>query len=85
MSEDYDNRNTGVLFKNDYKKDNEKAPDYKGTFVDADNVEKDLAAWVRKTNAGKMLLSIKVSDKFVKDEDSQAATATPDIESDMPF
>ena len=86
MSEDYDNRNTGVLFKNDYKKENEKAPDYKGTFVDADNVEKDLAAWVRKTNAGKMLLSIKVSDKFVKAEDNQAATATPAFEDDsVPF
>ena len=86
MSEDYDNRNTGVLFKNDYKKDNEKAPDYKGTFVDADNVEKDLAAWVRKTNAGKMLLSIKVSDKFVKAEDNQATPATPAFEDDsVPF
>lgn len=84
MSDDYDNRNTGVLFKNDYKKDNEKAPDYKGSFVDADNVEKDLAAWIRKTNAGKMILSLKVSDKFVKEggEESQSVAVQDD---DMPF
>jgi len=84
---EYDNKNSGVLFKNDYKKaDNH--PDYKGSFTDADGQEKDLAAWVRKTNAGKMMLSVKVSDKFVKEDADQPAADAPKaafVDDDMPF
>lgn len=83
---EYDNNNSGVLFKNDFKQ-SENQPDYKGSFTDANGEEKDLAAWVRKTKAGKMMLSVKVSDKFVKPDSEQGKPfndAIPD-DSDIPF
>ncbi len=64
---DYDNTNSGVLFKNDFKT-SDSHPDYKGNFTDADGEEKELAGWIRKTKNGKMMLSIKVSDKWQKEE-----------------
>lgn len=62
----YDNTNTGALFKND-KKTSENQPDYKGNIYLPDGVEKDLAAWIKTSKAGKKYMSLKISDKFVKD------------------
>jgi uncharacterized protein (DUF736 family) len=70
---DYDNKNSGVLFKND-KKDNDKQPDYKGTFTNDQDVEMDLAAWIRTSKRGLQFLSVKVSDKWVSDN----ADVTPE-------
>jgi len=42
MAQEFDNKNTWVLFKND-KGDNEKRPDYTGTEVDANGVEHRIA------------------------------------------
>ena len=91
---EYDNKNTGVLFAND-KNGNDKAPDYSGSFEDANGVEKDLAAWVRTAKSGKKFLSIKVSDKWVKPEDDvreggEFIPSTPNepiepVEADAPF
>ncbi len=89
---DYDNKNTGVLFKND-KKGNDKAPDYSGSFEDSNGVEKDLAGWIRQTKSGKMMLSIKVSDKWVKPEGANNGEFIPStsnepitpVEADAPF
>lgn len=64
---DYDNKNSGVLFRND-KKDNEKQPDYKGSFTNEQGVEMDLAAWQRTSKRGLAFLSVKVSKKWVGDE-----------------
>jgi hypothetical protein len=60
----YDNTNSGVLFKND-KKGNEKAPDYKGK-VNIEGKEKDIAGWIREGKSGKFI-SIKISDMMKKD------------------
>ena len=80
---EYSNNKSGVLFKNDFKQ-NENQPDYKGSFTDANGEEKDLAGWIRKTKAGKMMLSVKVSDKFVKQDEQAPAASQPDT-SDIPF
>ena len=69
---EYDNRNSGVLFKNEYKK-NDKQPVYKGNITDEAGVEKDLAAWIRKSQTGKTFMSIKVSDKYQKEHSEQKA------------
>ena len=66
---EYDNKNTGVLFKN--KKENERQPDWKGSFVDANGVEMDLAAWTRTSKKGMEFLSIKVSKKWVAEDAPQ--------------
>jgi hypothetical protein len=51
----YDNTNSGTLFKND-KGDNDKRPEYKGK-IDINGVEYNLSAWVKvmKDGTGKFL------------------------------
>lgn len=77
---DYDNTNTGTLFKNE--SDNEKAPQYKGK-INVNGKEYELAAWVREAKSGKgKFFSLKVQEPYKKAE----KTATfDDIESDVPF
>ncbi len=78
---DYDNTNSGVLFKNET--DNEKAPMYKGK-INVDGKEYELAAWLREATSGKgKFLSLKVQEPRQK---AEKKTATfDDIESDVPF
>jgi len=84
---EYDNNNSGILFKNDYKEEGSKQPDYKGSFTDANGEEKDLAAWIRTANSGKKFLSVKVSDKYVKQEVStdSAPVIADEPNDDIPF
>ena len=78
---DYDNTNSGVLFKNET--DNEKAPMYKGK-INVDGNEYEMAAWLREAKSGKgKFLSLKVQEPRQK---AEKKTATFDeIESDVPF
>ncbi len=79
---DYDNTNSGVLFKNET--DNEKAPMYKGK-INVDGKEYELAAWLREAKSGKgKFLSLKVQEPRQKAEQKKIATFD-DIESDVPF
>jgi len=79
----YDNTNSGVLFKND-KKGNEKAPDYKGK-VNIEGKDKDIAGWIREGKSGKFI-SIKISDMMKKDNifDNKPKTVFDD-KTDLPF
>ncbi len=60
----YDNTNTGVLFKNE--KEHDKQPDYTGK-INVEGVEKRLAGWIKDTAKGK-ILSLKVDDFREKQE-----------------
>ncbi len=65
----YDNTNTGVLFKANYKK-NDKSPDYIGSL----NVEgKDWTVFgkIRKSKAGKTFLGLSVAVPIPKDQPKQ--------------
>ena len=63
---EYDNTNSGVLFKNE--SDNEKAPVYKGK-INVDGKEYELAAWIREAKSGKgKFLSLKVQEPRQKQE-----------------
>jgi len=73
-----DYTNKGILFKNDYKKDNEKAPDYKGK-INVDGKELELSAWVRKGGKGSFM-SLSVSEPYDKSKAPQ-----DDEGSDLPF
>lgn len=56
----YDNTNSGVLFKNE--SDNEKAPAYKGK-INVDGKEYELAAWIRESKSGNgKFMSLKVQE-----------------------
>jgi hypothetical protein len=78
---DYDNTNSGVLFKNET--DNEKAPMYKGK-INVDGKEYELAAWLREAKSGKgKFLSLKVQEPRQKQVPKQERFE--DIESDIPF
>lgn len=80
MSDQYDNTNTGVLFKND-KGDNDKRPDYKGR-VNCGGVDFKLSAWIRekKDGSGKYM-SLKVEQHdTAKAKPATAAPAAPAAE-----
>lgn len=80
----YDNTNSGVLFKND-KKGNEKAPDYKGK-VNVNGKDLELAGWIREGKTGQFL-SLKVSEPRAKDGnvfDNKPKTVF-DNSTDLPF
>lgn len=78
---EYDNTNSGVLFKND-RKQNEKQPDYKGN-INVNGTEFWLSAWIKEGKKGKFM-SLSVQPK-----DDQPTPQTPDygtdIDPDIPF
>lgn len=55
---DYDNTNTGALFKND-KEGNEKRPDYKGK-INVGGTDYKLSAWIKTSKAGNKFMSLQV-------------------------
>lgn len=62
----YENKNTGVLFKND-RKTEDKHPDYTGSYYDADGGEYFCDAWVKKSaKTGGTFLSFRTKPKQAK-------------------
>jgi hypothetical protein len=59
----YDNTNTGAIFKNDKKADNQ--PDYKGK-INVKGEEFEIALWVKDGKNGKFF-SAKISEPYKKD------------------
>ena len=75
---EYDNTNTGVLFKNE--SDNEKAPNYKGK-INVGGSDYEIAAWVRESKNGVKFLSLKVQEPREK----KPKPKIEDIPDDLPF
>jgi hypothetical protein len=72
----YDNTNSGVLFKNE--SENEKAPAYKGK-INVDGKEYELAAWIREGKKGKFM-SLKVQEpRQKKQPEPDLVSADEDI------
>lgn len=62
----FENKNTGVFFKND-RKNEEKHPDYTGTYWDKDGVEHYADMWLKKSNkSGASFLSFRTKPKQAK-------------------
>jgi hypothetical protein len=84
-----DYTNSGILFKNDYKNDNPKAPDYKGK-INVDGEEKELAAWVKKGKKGKFM-SLSVSEPYDKEKANSSEQVDfnnedlDNVDDDLPF
>jgi hypothetical protein len=90
MSQQYDNTDTFVLFKND-KGDNPKRPDYTGT-INIDGDEYKLAAWIKEGKKGKFMTG-KIGDPVEEREPAQPAqrqqqqrnTQPDSFDDDIPF
>lgn len=82
MTQQYDNTNSGVLFKADKKTDNH--PDYTGS-IDVGGVDHWLSAWIKKSKDGtKTFMSLSVKPK----EERQAAprqAPAPEFDDSIPF
>ena len=72
---EYDNTNSGVLFKNE--SENEKAPAYKGK-INVDGKEYELAAWIREGKKGKFM-SLKVQEPRQKKPEPDLVAMDDDI------
>ena len=86
-----DYENSGILFKNEDKGSNERAPDYTGK-INFGGVEKRLAAWIKTGRTGKKFMSLKVSDPQerqaadpARQEPQKMATDDDDLGSEIPF
>ena len=77
---DFDNTNTGVLFKND-KGDNPKRPDYTGK-INVGGTEYRLSAWLKDSQSGKKFMSLSVSELEQKVEPAQEV---PQVADEIPF
>jgi hypothetical protein len=58
---DYDNTNTGALFKND-KKESQNHPDYKGS-INVEGVEYWVSSWIKTSKAGSKFMSLSLKAK----------------------
>jgi len=72
MTEQYDNTNSGAIFKND-KKETDSHPEYKGS-INVEGKEFWASVWVNTSKAGKQYMSIKVTPK-----DAQQSAPTPQV------
>lgn len=80
---EYDNTNSGILFKHD-KKGNDKAPDYSGK-INVNGEEMRLAAWVREGKAGKFM-SLKVTPQEKNNVPKPAPVESfASMANDLPF
>lgn len=77
---DYDNTNSGALFKNNTKEEGDNRPDMTGV-VNVDGKEWRLSAWSNTSKSGMKYLSIKVSEK----QEGQKQDQQQPQENDMPF
>lgn len=79
----YDNKNRGVLFKND-RKQQDSHPDYTGN-INVDGVEFWLSAWIKEGQRGKfMSLSIKPKEDQPRRQEPQRQPAPQRAQSRQP-
>jgi len=74
--------NSGVLFKSD-KRDNERAPHYKGN-ITVDGKDYWLSAWIKDGKSGKFM-GLAVSPKETQQAPVKASNSVADMDSDLPF
>ena len=84
MSKDYDNTNTGVLFKN-YKGNNPKRPDYRGS-ANWNGAEFNISGWVKESKKdGSKFLSLKFEPKKAIETRPKPPKQEFNDDADIPF
>ena len=76
-------QNTGVIFKNNYKK-TEQQPDYKGKAM-VDGQMKDLAMWLNESKSGVKYFSVKFSEPYQEAEAPKQNMPQDLPDSGLPF
>jgi hypothetical protein len=82
----YDDRNSGVLFKND-RKERPNQPDYTGNFTDGNGVEHWLSCWIKESSTGKKFMSLSATPKEPQQAPvaQHATPASMEFDNDVPF
>lgn len=89
MSE-YDNTNSGALFKNDEKREGKKDPDYKGS-VNVEGTEYWVSSWINTAKSGKKYMALKLKAKESRQESAAPAPVAekpgtdPEFDDEIPF
>ena len=79
---DYDNTDSGALFKND-KGDNQNRPDYRGS-LNVGGTDYWISAWLKTSKAGAKFMSLSVSAKDANTAPNPGP-APDDFSDDIPF
>ena len=86
---DYDDTNSGALFKND-KKETDKHPDYRGT-LNVNGAQFWVSSWIKTSKAGQKYMSLSVTAKEGASAPARAAikpaqsAADEFFDEDIPF
>ena len=85
MADQYDNNNSGALFKNGDKQEGDNRPDYKGP-CEVNGVPMRVAAWVKSSKAGDRYMSLSFEPPYEGEKGKPAAPGAnlPEPE-DIPF
>lgn len=87
MSKEYDNTNSGALFKNN-KPQSDKSPTHTGT-LNVGGKEYFLNAWVKESKKGEKFFSLSVKEKTGESKGSAPASSRPttkeEISDSIPF
>ena len=75
--------NNGAIFKNDFKKEGDKQPEYRGK-INVDGTIKEISLWAWKSKEGKMYFSVGIQDEY-KPETAQPSMDEIPPEDDLPF
>lgn len=83
---EYDNTNSGALFKND-KKEKETRPDYIGS-INVGGKDFWISSWLKTSQKGQKFMSLAVTEKDAQPQTQKAAPEAPvdvDFDDDIPF
>lgn len=81
---EYDNTNSGTLFKND-KGSNPARPDYTGE-IDVEGKKYRLAAWIKESQkTGNKFLSLRLTEPAQQEQPAVTEDAKPEVDEELPF
>jgi|APCry1669189534_1035231.scaffolds.fasta_scaffold441208_1 uncharacterized protein (DUF736 family) len=83
MMTQYDNNNSGALFKND-KKTKESQPDYRGT-AEVNGQKYLVSSWIKTSKAGNKFMSLSFTVDNGEGQKAKPAPAVVEIDDSIPF